>query len=195
MNLFQQILSVSKEFREHFEKENQQEERLKAVEETLASGGGGSSDGTAYKPYKKQTALFYVNYENYYNPCCINKKIGDNILSIQNDVNTLCSISITEENYDNGDILKSKLTFMYPKGYHAPAVTVLYANSRSTLIAQHLVNTDTPETYEYLASLNKNNMGSNKTVDIASIKDYDTSSSIAQTAFYVLAEIELHKSN
>ena len=36
MNLFQQILSVSKEFREHFEKENQQEERLKAVEELVS---------------------------------------------------------------------------------------------------------------------------------------------------------------
>ena len=35
MNLFQQILSVSKEFREHFEKENQQEERLQAVEEVM----------------------------------------------------------------------------------------------------------------------------------------------------------------
>lgn len=41
MNLFQQILSVSKEFREHFEKENQQEERLKAVEEMMSGGGGG----------------------------------------------------------------------------------------------------------------------------------------------------------
>lgn len=35
MNLLQQILSVSKEFREHFEKENQQEERLQAIEEVL----------------------------------------------------------------------------------------------------------------------------------------------------------------
>ena len=194
MNLFQQILSVSKEFREHFETETQQEERLKAVEETLASGGGGSAGGSAYQPYKKQTALFYVNYENYYNPCSIMKKIGDDILSVRNEVNTLSCISITEENYENGDILKSKLTFMYPKNKHAPAVTVLYKNINPT-ISQHLVNTDTPETYEYLASLNKNNMGSNKTVDIASIKEYNTSSSISQTDFYVLAEIELHKTN
>ena len=195
MNLFQQILSVSKEFREHFEKENQQEERLKAVEEMVSGGGGGgSTGGSAYQPYKKQTALFYVNYENYYNPCSIMKKIGDDILSVRNEVNTLSCISITEENYENGDILKSKLTFMYPKNKHVPAVTVLYKNINQT-ISQHLVNTDTPETYEYLASLNKNSMGSNKIVNIASIKDYDTSSSITQTDFYVLAEIELHKTN
>ena len=37
MNLFQQILSVSKEFREHFEKENQQEERIKDILNILSS--------------------------------------------------------------------------------------------------------------------------------------------------------------
>lgn len=47
MNLFQQILSVSKEFREHFEKENQQEERIKALEDSLNSGGSSS-------PYKRE---------------------------------------------------------------------------------------------------------------------------------------------
>lgn len=37
MNLFQQILSVSKEFREHFEKETQQEEKLKDILNILSS--------------------------------------------------------------------------------------------------------------------------------------------------------------
>ena len=37
MNLFQQILSVSKEFREHFEKETKQEEKLKDILNILSS--------------------------------------------------------------------------------------------------------------------------------------------------------------
>lgn len=53
MNLFQQILSVSKEFREHFEKENQQEERLKDIMNILSSlesvGTSSNSDIFSYQ--------------------------------------------------------------------------------------------------------------------------------------------------
>ena len=52
MNLFQQILSVSKEFREHFEKENQQEEKLKDILDILDSlesaGTSSNSDIFSY---------------------------------------------------------------------------------------------------------------------------------------------------
>ena len=53
MNLFEQILSVSKEFREHFEKENQQEERLKDIMNILSSlesaGTSSNSDIFSYQ--------------------------------------------------------------------------------------------------------------------------------------------------
>lgn len=53
MNLFQQILSVSKEFREHFEKETQQEERLKDILNILSSlestGTSSNSDIFSYQ--------------------------------------------------------------------------------------------------------------------------------------------------
>lgn len=193
MNLFQQILSVSKEFREHFEKENQQEERLKTVEEMLASGGGGSSN-SIYSPYKKERLLLEFNGEN----LVIKKQIGADIIYKDTAVNN--RFKIKDEYVIDGDIVKSAVTIAPQDKYDVciPAFSVTTGRVNNS-VEQHTISGCKHEIYNGIITLVRGEYNGLEMIEndvvfaLNAFQDNTDNSTIRN--FNIILEIEIHKPN
>ncbi len=200
MNLFQQILSVSKEFREHFEKEKEQEERLKAVEEMLSGGGGGGSAGvSAYQPYKKQSMVLKYNPSNDIKTSII-RYVGDNLIQYS-ESDKIYRIDPTY--FEDGDIIKTTVTIATHDNYEVciPNFNIQTGNGEvnTQAVTEHNISGMRHETYCALAQLSKyeyQGMEFTENDMVFRIQDYSNPSSISSELirnFSIVIDVEIHK--
>ena len=201
MNLFQQILSVSKEFREHFEKENQQEERLKAVEEMMSGGGGGSVGGSAYHPYKKQSmVLSYIHSQDV--KTSIIRYVGDDLIQYADSDKTY---RIKPECFENGDVIKTTVIIACEDNYEVciPSFSIQTGGGDVDVqtVLEHNISGMKHETYHALAQLSKyeyQGMEFTEHDSVFKIGDYRNPSSISSELirnFSIIIDVEIHKAN
>ena len=201
MNLFQQILSVSKEFREHFEKENQQEERLKTVEEMLASGGVGGAGGSAYQPYKKQSMVLKYIPSNDIKTSII-RYVGDNLLQYSESDKFY---RIKPECFEDGDIIKTAVTIATEENYEAciPNFHILTGDGEihTQVVTEHNIPGMRHETFCALAQLSKyeyQGMEFTENDSVFKMGNYENPSSISSELkrnFSIIIDVEIHKAN
>ena len=197
MNLFQQILSVSKEFREHFEKENQQEERLTAVEEMLS--GGGSGGGSAYQPYKKQSMVLKCDPSNDIKTS-IMRYVGDNLLKYSESDKFY---RIDPAYFENGDIIKTTVTIATDDNYEVciPSFHIQTGGGEidTQVVIEHNISGMRHETYCALAQLSKyeyQGMEFTEHDSVFKMGNYKNSSSISSELirnFSIIIDVEIHK--
>lgn len=190
MNLFQQILACSKEFREHFEKEKEQEERIKALEN--GSGGGGNDSSS---DVKKQMLCILVNPSEV--TFEIIKNIGDDILSESHSTSKIADFKIKNELVNDGDTIITEVCVIQTTNYAVtiPALTINAGSQTPQAVYEHDITSLTNEIYKGWATIEKYDYNGmdiiNKNMVLGISKLSDSTGNIRP--FCIIVKAELHK--